>query len=219
MFIGHFGVGFGAKKLTPEISLGVLFIAAQFVDLLWPTLLLLGVETVRIVPAASAVTPLEFTHYPISHSLLFVVIWSVVVGGVYALACKNVRGALLLGILVLSHWLLDLIVHVPDLPLWPGHSPMLGFGLWESVAGTLAVEGAIFAIGVFLYLRATRPRDRIGTYSLWGLVAFLVVIHVANAFGEPPPSETAIAWVGQAQWLLVIGAFWIDKHRQAVPAS
>jgi membrane-bound metal-dependent hydrolase YbcI (DUF457 family) len=123
MFIGHFGVGFGAKKAAPGISLGMLFIAAQFIDLLWPTLLLLGIENVKIEPGITKATPLNFTDYPISHSLLFVIIWGLVVGGIYFLIRKKFKYTVILSLAVISHWFLDLLVHRPDLPLYPGDSP------------------------------------------------------------------------------------------------
>jgi membrane-bound metal-dependent hydrolase YbcI (DUF457 family) len=215
MFIGHFGVGFGAKPAAPKVSLGTLFFAAQFVDLLWPTLLLLGVERVRIDPAATAVTPLAFDHYPISHSLLVSVGWALLIGGVYFLLRRDRRGALVLAGLVLSHWVLDLVVHRPDLPLYPGAATRVGLGAWSSLPLTLAIELPLFASGVWLYTRATTPRDAIGRWGLAGLVAFLLVVYASNIFGSPPPSATIIAWVGQAQWLLVIWAYWLDKHRSA----
>src|SRR5688572_9195821 len=132
MFIGHFAAGMAGKKIQPTLSLGILFLAAQFLDLLWPTLLLLGLEHVEIKPGVSVVTPLDFTDYPISHSLLLVTIWSTLFGLAFFLFSKNVRASILLGCLVLSHWILDVIVHLPDLPLYPGNSPKLGFGLWNS---------------------------------------------------------------------------------------
>jgi uncharacterized membrane protein len=215
MFIGHFGVGFAAKRVAPRVSLGTAFLAAQFVDLLWPTLLLLGFESVRVAPGATAVTPLVFEHYPISHSLVAVIGWALALGAVYAVTRRNTHGAIVVAALVVSHWLLDLIVHVPDLPLMPGLDTVVGFGLWQSKAATLAVEIPIFAAGIWLYMRSTRARDNIGKYGLVGLVVFLAVIHVGNVFGPPPPSATAIAWVGQAQWLLVAWAYWVDAHRDA----
>ena len=215
MFIGHFGVGFAAKRVAPRMSLGTAFLAAQWLDLLWPTLLLLGMESVRIAPGATAVTPLIFDHYPISHSLLAVVGWGVALGAVYGFARQNFGGAAVVAALVISHWLLDAIVHVPDLPLVPGGGPMMGLGLWQSKAATLAVEIPIFAAGVWLYATSTRARDRAGSYGLMGLVGFLALIYAGNLFGDPPPSQTAIAWVGQAQWLLVAWAYWVDAHRDA----
>lgn len=223
MFLGHFAVGFGAKALSPRVSLGTLFLASQFIDLLWPTLLLVGLERVVIAPGTTAVTPLDFTHYPITHSLLAVVGWGFLIGGLYWLARRSLRGAAVLGGLVVSHWLLDLIVHRPDLPLYPGGEAYVGFGLWHSVSGTLMVEGLLFAVGVALYLRGTQAPGRAGRWGLWALVIALVGIYLANLFGPPPPSVPAIAWAGQLQWLFVAWAYWLDSRRvswdRTVPAA
>jgi len=218
MFLGHFGIGFGARAAAPRASLGTLFLAAQFIDLLWPTLLLLGVERVRIEPGATAVTPLAFEHYPVSHSLLAVAAWALLLALAYGFLRQDRRGALLVGLAVLSHWLLDAVVHQPDLPLYPGSAVLAGLTLWDSLTATLAVEVPLFLIGVWLYLRATRPRDRIGTWGLGGLVGLLAVIYVGNLFGPPPPDVTAIAWVGQLQCLLVLWAYWVDAHRCNISA-
>lgn len=214
MFIGHFGVGFGAKPAAPRVSLGTLFFAAQFVDLLWPTLLLLGVERVRIDPEATVVTPLAFDHYPISHSLLANIGWALLVGIGFYLLRKDRRGAVVVGVLVLSHWVLDLFMHRPDLPLFPGSATAVGFNAWSSLPLTLVIEIPLFAFGVWLYTRATSPRDAVGRWGLVALVVFLLVVYTSNLFGPLPPSTTAIAWVAQAQWLIVIWAYWVDKHRQ-----
>lgn len=214
MFLGHFGAGFGAKALAPQVSLGWLFTAAQFIDLLWPTLLLLGIESVRIVPGATAVTPLAFDHYPVSHSLVAVLGWSIAVGGVYLVIRRNLRNALVIAALVASHWFLDLVVHAPDLPLYPGSTTRVGLGAWSSLPLTLAIEIPIFILGVWLYARTTKPVDRAGRWGFAGLVAFLLAIQAGNVLGPPPPSVEAIAWVGQAQWLLVLWGFWIDNHRR-----
>ena len=216
MFIGHFAFGFGAKAIAPKASLGTLFLAAQFLDLLWPTLLLLGLERVQIMPGATAVTPLLFEHYPISHSLLAVIGWAVVIGiGNWSMR-KNRMDALVVGLLVVSHWLLDAIVHQPDLPLAPGGSVMAGLNLWSSLPATLAGELATFAAGFWLYLRATEAVNRRGTWGCWVLAAFLLLIYIGNVMGSPPPNAYAIAWVGQAQWLLVLWGYWLDKHRRTV---
>jgi hypothetical protein len=215
MFIGHFGVGFAAKPLARPVSLGWLFAAAQFVDLLWPLLLLLGVERVRIAPGVTAVTPLDFEYYPFSHSLAAAFGWALAVGAVYAVLRRNLGHALVLAALVVSHWLLDAIVHRPDLPLYPGSPIRVGLDAWSSLPLTVAIEVPLFAAGVWLYARCTKPRDRSGTWGFAGLVAFLLAIYAANLLGPPPPSVAAIAWAGQAQWLLVLWAFWIDSHRRA----
>jgi membrane-bound metal-dependent hydrolase YbcI (DUF457 family) len=215
MFIGHFGAGFAAKSIAPRISLGTLFIAAQFLDLLWPSLLLLGVERVRIDPAAAGIVPLVFEHYPVSHSLAAVVGWALLVGLVYRLIRREYRGAIVLALLVISHWLLDVIVHQPDLPLYPGGAVRVGLNAWSSLPLTLAIEASLFVLGVWLYVRTTTPVDAAGTWGLAGLVVFLVGIYLGNLFGSPPPGVTAIAWAGQMQWLLVLWGYWIDRHRSA----
>ena len=213
MFIGHFGVGFGAKSFAPKISLGTLFIAAQFLDLLWPTLLLLGIERVQIHPGATRVTPLIFEHYPISHSLAAVLGWSVLVGAIYFYMRRNRFTAIVIGCLVISHWILDVIVHRPDLPLFPGSDTVVGLNAWSSLPLTLAIELPLFFAGVWLYARTTEADDKAGKWGLWGLVIFLLTIYAGNIFGPPPPSTDMIAWAGQLQWLIVLWGYWIDKHR------
>lgn len=216
MFIGHFGAGFAAKRLAPTASLGTLFLAAQFIDLIWPTLLLLGIERVRIEPGATAVTPLIFEHYPVSHSLAAVLVWAVLLAAGYRLLLRRSRvAAMVVGALVVSHWLLDAIVHRPDLPLAPGAAAVIGLGAWSSLTLTLAIEVPLFALGVATYSRATSPADAVGRWGLVALVVFLLGVYAANLFGAPPPSVRAIAWVGQLQWLLVLAGYWIDSHRRA----
>ena len=214
MFIGHFGVGFGAKSVAPKLSLGVTFLAAQFIGLLWPSLLILGIERVQISPGATAVTPLIFEHYPVSHSLLAVLGWAILLGFGYWHLRRSLRGALVLGVLVLSHWLLDAVVHQPDLLLIPGGETLVGLNVWSSLPLRLAIELSIFSLGIWLYCRATTANDAIGRWGFWGLVSFLLIIYVGSLFGAPPPNTDALAWVGQLQWLLVYLGFWIDKHRK-----
>ncbi|MBI2744633.1 MAG: metal-dependent hydrolase [Burkholderiales bacterium] len=216
MFIGHFAIGFAAKTAAPRVSLGTLFLAAQFIDLLWPTFLLMGLERVRIEPGATAVTPLIFEHYPWSHSLLAVLGWAALLAGLHFLLRRDRRSALIVAGLVLSHWLLDLLVHRPDLPLWPWGGSVLGLRLWSSLVLTLALEVPLFMLGVWLYSRSTRALDGAGRWGLVGLVLFLFVVYAGNVLGSPPPSVEAIAWIGQLQWLLVLWGYWVDWHRRAV---
>jgi len=217
MFIGHFGLGFGAKALAPHTSLGTLFLAAQWLDLVWPTLLLLGLERVVIDTSLPGLTPLAFVHYPYTHSLLAVAGWALLLGAVYFALTRYARGTVVVMALVLSHWLLDALVHRPDLPLAPGDPLRIGLGLWQSApALSIAIEIALFAAGAALFWRAfardeTRGR-RIGAVSL---IAVLAVIHAANLLGPPPPSVQAIAWVGQAQWLLVLAGYALDWRQRA----
>ena len=196
MFVGHFGVALAAKRAAPRTSLGTLFLAAQFVDLLWPILLLVGLERVAIRPGITRVTPLDFESYPISHSLLMAAVWGALFAALYWARTRYGRGAAIAGALVVSHWLLDFIVHRPDLPLGFGDSAKVGLGLWSSVAATLAVEGAIFAAGLWMYARSTRPKDRVGSIGLWSLVAFLLLIYAANLLG-PPPEKAETDRVGR----------------------
>jgi membrane-bound metal-dependent hydrolase YbcI (DUF457 family) len=215
VFIGHFGLAFGAKKAVPAVSLGALFAACQLADLLWPTLLLLGHERVEIQPGATRFTPLDFVSYPYSHSLVALCLWGVVFGATYtALRRARISAFVTIALLVVSHWLLDYVTHRPDMPITVSGADRVGLGLWNSIPGTLAVEIAIFAIGLAVYLRATAPRDRIGSIGLWGLIGFLLVVYLAASFGPPPPSAAALAWSAQSLWLLVIWGYWIDNHRR-----
>jgi hypothetical protein len=212
MFVGHLAAALAAKRVERRAPLGALVGAAFGLDLIWPVLLLAGVETVRIDPGNTAFTPLAFDSYPWSHSLSMAIVWSIVVGRVAAAALKHARAGLIIGVTVLSHWVLDVLTHRPDLPLWLG-GPKVGLGLWNSIPLTLIVEGTLFAAGVALYLRATRPRDAAGTWALWALIAFATAIWVSGPFSSPPPNATAIAVVGLALWLFPLWASWVERHR------
>ncbi|MEX1140024.1 MAG: hypothetical protein WEF53_11830 [Bacteroidota bacterium] len=216
MFIGHFAVALAAKKVVPRVSLGTMILSTSFIDLLWPLFLVLGIENVRVDPGNTVVTPLDFSNYPYSHSLAGVVVWSILVGGIYFFLRKDRKAALIVGIGVLSHWILDLVTHRPDLPLLPGYETVVGFGLWNSLAGTLILEIGIFLGGVWLYLQSTKPKDRTGSWSFWGLIVFLVLVYLGNLFGPPPPESAALGYVGLSMWLLVAWGYWIDRHRMAV---
>ena len=213
MFIGHHATAFAAKPLAPRVSLGTLFAATILLDLLWPILILLGIEDVRVAPGITAFTPLDFYKYPVTHSLLAVLGWSIAAALVFWLVRKSARDAAIVGAAVLSHWVVDFIVHRPDLPLWPS-GPKVGLGLWNSIPGTLVVEVAMFIAGLAFYLRATKPRDRIGSIALGSLVVFLGIIYVVNMTSPPPPNAKAIAIAGLAQWLFVPWGAWIDRHRE-----
>lgn len=216
MFLGHYGVAFAAKRAAPRASLGALTFAAQFLDELWPILLLLGVEHVKIVPNLMAASPLDFTDYPVSHSLLMAIVWGLLICGAYYLLRRYGRGAWVMGVLVVSHWFLDLPMHRADLPLWPGaSSPKVGWGLWNSLPATFVIELAIYALGVTIYLRATRARDRIGRWGLWVYIMVLAILFVTSN-GSPPPSERALAWTALGVWLFVPWAWWVDRHRMQV---
>lgn len=218
MFVGHLAVALGAKKVEPRLPLGAAVAAAFGLDLLWPILVLLGLETVRVNPGDTAFTNLAFDSYPWSHSLLVVVGWSGLVGVVGWRLVGSLRAGVLLGGLVLSHWLLDLITHRPDLPLWPG-GPMAGFGLWNSIPGTMLVEGALLAWGLWLYLGTSATRDRTGTWALIALVGFTGVLWITLPWAPLPESATAVAAGTLILWLLPPWAVWIERHRRVESAG
>ncbi|MFM8532638.1 MAG: hypothetical protein ACKOEC_03460 [Acidimicrobiia bacterium] len=216
MFIGHYALAFGAKKVAPSVSLGTTFLACQFADMLWPIFLGLGLETVSIEPGNTLVTPLNFISYPYSHSLVMLLVWA----AVFALAYRVVKGSrpvaiTMLAGLVLSHFVLDVITHRPDMPITIGGATKLGLGLWNYPGATLAVESLLFIVGATLYNGVTRATDRLGSYGLWALIALLVAIYFAALYGPPPPSVSAIATAGHLSWLFVIWAYWVDRHRTA----
>jgi membrane-bound metal-dependent hydrolase YbcI (DUF457 family) len=215
VFIGHYALAFGAKRYVPTVSLGMLFLACQFADLLWPTLLLLGLERVEIDPGNTAFTPLNFISYPYSHSLVMLLAWSAVI----ALAYRTVRGgparaALVVAALVVSHFVLDFITHRPDMPITTSGATKVGLGLWNAPIATLIIESLMLIVGVLVYAmtRASQGR-KVGT-GLWVLVGVLVAIYFANAFGPPPPSVVTIAVGGHALWLFVAWAYWVDRNQE-----
>jgi len=213
MFIGHFALGYAAKRWVPQLSLATLFAAALFADLLWPVLVATGIEHVRIVPGATASTPLEFISYPYSHALTSLILWGVVSGWLVARPYHRARIFIVILALVVSHWLLDFITHIPDMPLYPG-GPRYGLGLWNSVIGTALVESVMFAAGVAIYARATRPRDGVGRWAFAGLTTFLLVGFIVNASASPPPSVRALWMMAIVLGALTLAlAWWADSHR------
>jgi hypothetical protein len=218
MFVGHFALGFAAKRATPRISLALLFLAAQFADLLWPLLVAAGIEQVAIEPGITKVTPLNFISYPYSHSLLMLLIWGVALGFAVQRSTKQKHAFGVIAALVVSHWLLDWITHRPDMPLYPD-GPKVGLGLWNSVPGTLVVELSMYAVGVWVYLRATRARDAVGKWAFIGLAVFLLIAYLSNLAGAPP-SVAAIYIIGLAGGiLLLVWSWWADRHRDNTSGS
>jgi len=216
MFIGHFAVGFAAKKYAPRPSLGTYIMAINFLDLLWPIFLLLGIERVEINPGNTAFTPLAFVYYPYSHSLLAAIFWATLFSATYYFLRKEVSGSGMLWLAVFSHWILDAVSHKPDLPLFPGSTILVGFGLWNSVSLTMIVEITIFIIGIILYASETSPKNKLGTISFWSLVGFLFVSYLSNAFGPPPPSEKFLMMFSPSLWLFVFWGYWIERKRELV---
>ena len=215
MLLGHYAVGLAAKKFAPKTNLGILVTAGVFLDLIWPLFLLWGLEEVAIEPGNTVVTPLNFISYPWSHSLLMSAVWGAVFGGFYYSVTRYKTGAIILGLLVVSHWLLDAPMHRPDLPVTPWSETMIGFTLWNSVVLSFLLEFGLFAGGIYLYTSVTKPKSRFGK---WGLIAFGflgVFVYVANFFGPPPPSVSAIIIGGSAlQVVFILLAMWTDRNRE-----
>lgn len=214
MFLGHYALALGAKRIAPAVSLGTLFLACQFADMLWPTLVVLGIEHVEVDPGNTLVTPLNFVSYPWSHSLVMLLVWSALFFGAYrVLRGGSTLAALIVGGLVFSHFVLDVITHRPDMPITIGGAQKIGLGLWNYPGTTLAVESALFIAGAVFYMGATRERDRAGRIGLYALIATLVAIYFAALYGPPPPSSDAVAMAGHLSWLFVFWAYWVDRHR------
>ncbi len=223
MFLGHYAVAFSLKRVEPKLSLGTLFLAVQLVDVLWGFFLLTGWEQVRIDPGFTAVTPLQFTSFPITHSLVGTVAWSLVAMGIYYSwptrdTSRHWQASAIVALAVFSHFWLDVIVHVPDLTIAGEGTPALGLGLWRSRPATLAVELLLFAAGLTVYVVRGSRRHPVRAGRLTGLAVVLLAVYLASVFGPPPPSVGAIA-VMDITGLLLLAVFagWVD--RRATPGE
>jgi membrane-bound metal-dependent hydrolase YbcI (DUF457 family) len=213
MFIGHFGLGLGAKKFDRRPSLGTYFMAAQFLDLIWPLFLLFGWEKAEPIPNGPPLENLDFVSYPYSHSLFFALIWSLLFGIIYYMIKKQKRAAIFLGFLVLSHWILDFFTHTPDLPLTPWSNYKVGLGLWNYPILTVIIEGAIFIAGILLFLKNVQLKNREMYISLLVMLLFLVSTYISSFFSPPPKSTNTLAWLALIQWLFVIWGYFIDRSK------
>ena len=212
MFVGHLAVAFASTRARRSVPVGWYVAAATMPDLLWPVFLLLGLEHVRIVPGATAFTLLVFDSYPWSHSLLMVALWGVLLGGLARWRGVESRAARLIWLLVVSHWVLDFVTHAPDMPLWPGRSPLLGLALWNSIPATFIVEAPIWVAGLALYLRGRRSRSWVGPVALWSFVALSTAIWALGPWSAPPSNERALAWFALIGWISVPWVAWADRY-------
>lgn len=218
MFIGHYGIAFALKAFRKNVSLGLLFIAVQFVDVLWGVFVLGGLEIAHVVPGITAANPLELVHVPYSHGLAASFVWA---GGVYTfirfLPTERMphrgRVALVMSVAVLSHFLLDFIVHRPDLPLLDGGSPKVGLGLWNYALAAYAVEAAILLTGLALYMRSTASASRVGRYGPIAFGGGLLFLNAFSMFGPPlEPVESLVALLLVLFVLLALIAHWLDRR-------
>jgi hypothetical protein len=213
MFIGHVALGLAAKRFAPRAPLSLLLAAPLVSDLLFPLLLLLGWEQMRLAPGERGFLAMELVHMPYSHSLLASAGWAVLLALAYFAWRRDARGTLVLALLVPSHWVLDALTHRPDMALLISGGPKVGLGLWNSLPATLVVEGALFALCVWQYTSVTRPTGRAGIIALWSLLGLLVVMQLHTAFGPPPPGPEPMAYLMLALWLIPAWGMWIDRTR------
>ncbi|HBA27170.1 MAG TPA: hypothetical protein DCY98_07255 [Nitrospinae bacterium] len=219
MFIGHYGVALAAKKVDKNISLGLLFFATQFVDILFFVLILMGIERMSIVPGITAANPLDFTYYPYSHSLTASLLWAGLFFVVFKITSsisgsRNNRIALVVAAIVLSHFFLDVIVHRPDLPLFGDDSYKLGLGLWNYVISSSLIEILILVAGLWLYLKSTKSITFGGKYGMIIFAVFLIMMQMASLFMPPPPDIRGFATFGLVYQLMVVGVVsWLDRKR------
>jgi hypothetical protein len=203
MFVGHYGVAFGAKPATPLVPLWVYFIAVQWLDVVWSILVLLGVEKLHIVPGFTEANPYDLYYMPYTHGLPGAIVLSLLFGAVVAAFVPRRRTAVFLTIAAaaFSHWILDLIVHVPDLALYD-NSDKVGLGLWRHVAISFPLEIIALVAGAWIFARALPPASQRGHVALRVFVALLVLVQVYANFGPPPPSETAMAIMALVLYLV-----------------
>lgn len=217
MFAGHLGVALIAKRVEPQAPLWLLVGAAYALDLIWPILLLTGIESVSVDPGNTAFTPLAFDSYPWSHSLVMTVVWGSLAGWLIRKLGGSLRVAMIVRFTIISHWFLDVLTHREDLPLWPD-GPMYGLGLWNSVPATLLIEGLFFLVAIYLYATAFPARDWLGRIGFGALAGLVLLIWVVGPFSPPPPNAAAVAYVTLALWIFPLWAWRIEAHRQARPA-
>ena len=213
MLVGHFAVGFIAKRAEPKLSLGTLFLAVMTADFLWCVFMLAGLEHVQFRPGRGAANYFVASNIALSHSLLTTVIWGILFALAYLWRQRYLRGACILGLAVLSHWFLDFISHRPDMPLAPGATRYFGLGLWTSTWATILVEGGFWVLAIVIYLRSTKPKNRLGTLAFWPVILFLTVAWYGNIAGPPPPPDSAAVRSLVFFALIVAWAYWINRLR------
>jgi hypothetical protein len=221
MFLGHYGLALALKRMEPKISLGTLFVAAQLADLLWGIFLLLGWEHVRILPDDNPLLTLQFYDYPISHSLVGALAWGLAAAALYYSwptrdTTRHWQAAALVGAAVASHWVLDFVVHLPDLPLAGNDSPKVGLGLWRHFWPSVALELLVLGVGTALYVARRSRRHPVRPVRIGLVLVLLVATYAASLLGPPPPS-VAVIGVSDVIFMLGIGALaaWADRAASA----
>ena len=219
MLTGHLAIGFIGKRAEPKLSLGTLMFACLLSDLLWCVLMLAGIEHIRVKPgimvspSMRALDVLEASEISYSHSLLMTAVWGGLLALLYFSRRRNLRASWVLFAAVLSHWFQDLISHPPDMPLLPGAGQQLfGFGLWNSIPATLAIEGSLWLVGILVYFRNVRPHSRGGLYVFWIGILILTAAWIGNISGPPPADISTIGFSSLTFFLLTIGwGYWVNN--------
>jgi hypothetical protein len=226
MFVGHYAVGLAAKKFAPRTSLGLLIAAPILLDLLWPIFLLIGWEQVSIQPNPNPFLRLSFDSYPISHGLVAAIGWATLFASIYFGIARYLAGAIAVWVGVVSHWVLDYVVHRPDLPLYASTgrlytagNRLFGLSLWNHRWITIAVEVLMLAAGVVIYLWTTKAKDQIGNIAFYAFVFVLVGLYAFVVFGPPPKSVKQLAIGSLCTWLFAVWAWFFDSHRESLPHS
>jgi membrane-bound metal-dependent hydrolase YbcI (DUF457 family) len=213
MFVGHIAVGFLGKRVAPRLSVAFLVFCTAFLDVLWPLFILVGLEHARIVPGITPASPLDLYDYPWSHSLVMSGVWSLLMATPW-LARRRWRESLVVAACVFSHVVLDVVSHRPDVPLYPGSTTKIGLGLWNSRAGTVAVEGGLWVAALIVYARAFRPTSGWGRWGLWALATLLTLAWLGGVYGPPPPDIRTVAWSALPAILVFTGWLWTVERRR-----
>jgi hypothetical protein len=205
MFVGHYGVSFAAKRWDPSLPLWLLFLAVQFLDVIWAPLILLGVEKVRIVPGITRSNPLDLFYMPFTHSLVAAIVWSVAAAALFLVLTgrARARSAAILAAAVFSHWVLDFVVHRPDLPLYDD-TAKVGLGLWNLPVIAFLLEAALLFGGIVLCGRAGALRPL--PVTIFGCVMLGIQAYVF--FGPPPDSSAAAAATALAAYVVFAGVIY-----------
>jgi len=217
MFVGHLAVALAAKRYEPEVNLAWFITGVSALDLVWPIFVLAGLEHVSISPGATAFTPLVFDSYPWSHSLAMTAIWGLLLVVIARFARVPSSAWTLLAFCVFSHWPLDFLTHAPDMPLWPGNSPKLGLGLWNSIPGTFIVEGAMWLVGIAIYVNAMLHRGRRPGFPFWSFILVCTLMWASGPWGPLPADERTVAMFSLVGWIMVPWAWWADRVRRPTP--
>ena len=216
MFVGHYAVALALKKFEKRVSLGILFLAVQFVDILFMPFVLLGIERMNIIPNFTQSTHFELEYMPYTHSLLGSALCAALAYVVFRyLLVRDRSMAIVVALAVFSHWILDLITHTPDLPLWVDDSIKMGLGLWNNAAAVFALEAIILIGALWLYLRATQASTQLGKYGMSVFVGLLILMNIFNIYGPPPQGgKTQLAILAlSAYFLFAAVAFCLDRKR------